>query len=161
LQVLINVGLIGYKFRSPHEAKMAVVAMDNSVRARTPLSEEWRRKKEQQQQQAAQTYAPFREQLSDESSISTDGNYRILASHYNNFLLYIDDSEKPRPFRPRHFSSRRGPSGAETTHIDRRRRPSDERRLSNSSANAAAPQSTGYYYKKKLMVGDLFTHYSL
>ena len=42
----MDIGLIGFKFRSPHEAKMAIVSMDNTVRARTPLSEEWRKKKE-------------------------------------------------------------------------------------------------------------------
>lgn len=43
-QTVMDAGLFRYKFRSPHEIKMALVSKGNTGRSRTPLTEEWRKK---------------------------------------------------------------------------------------------------------------------
>ena len=73
-QVLIDIELTGFQFRSPHEVKMAIVSMNDVAhtgRARTPLSEEWR-KKSRQKAEEEQQYQQRGELEDIESSLSSD-----------------------------------------------------------------------------------------
>jgi hypothetical protein len=69
--------LDGYDFRSPHEAKMAIVSKMMPVRSRTPISDEWRKK-----QQITESQMNVQSQSVKSTYLGNSNKTRDLSPHF-------------------------------------------------------------------------------